>query len=96
MPGGAAQGAVLDTGPPDSWYSGTVGMPTVHFDGKLYRMWFVGDEPTKDSGAPYRIYQRIGLAISKDGLHWRVANEGKPVLDLGPKGSADVLLGQPL
>jgi len=64
-------------------------MPTVHFDGKLYRMWFVGDEPTKDPGVPYGIYQRIGLAVSKDGLHWKVVNEGKPVLDLGPKGSAD-------
>lgn len=87
--GGASQGACLNVGPAGSWFSGTVGLPTVHFDGVLYRMWFVGDEPTKDPKAPYGIYQRIGLATSKDGIHWSVANEGQPVLDLGPPGSAD-------
>lgn len=87
--GGAAQGACLDVGPAGSWYRGTVGMPTVHFDGMIYRMWFVGDEPTKDPRAPYRIYERIGLAVSPDGIHWEVANHGQPVLDLGPPGSAD-------
>lgn len=89
VPGGAANGAVLDTGAPGSWFSGTVGMPTIHFDGKLYRMWFVGDEPTTDRGVPYGVYQRIGLALSEDGLHWKVANGGQPVLGLGPKGSVD-------
>jgi len=87
--GGASQGACLDVGPAGSWFSGTVGLPTVHFDGALYRMWFVGDELTKDPKAPYGIYQRIGLATSKDGVHWSLANEGQPVLDLGSPGSAD-------
>ncbi|MBM4068176.1 MAG: hypothetical protein FJ271_04435 [Planctomycetes bacterium] len=89
VPGDAAKGAVLDKGDPASWYSGSVGAPTIHFDGKVYRMWFVGDEPTKDLGVPYGIYQRIGLAISTDGRRWKVGNGGKPVLDLGPRGSAD-------
>ncbi len=89
VPGDAANGAVLDMGAPGSWYSGTVSMPTIHFDGELYRMWFVGDEPTKDPGVPYGIYQRIGLATSKDGIRFQIANDGRPVLDLGPKGSAD-------
>lgn len=87
--GSASQGACLDVGPAGSWFSGTVGLPTVHFDGKTYRLWFVGDEPTKDPKAPYGIYQRIGLATSDDGRHWTVANDGKPVLDLGPPGSVD-------
>jgi hypothetical protein len=89
VPGGASQGACLDVGPAGSWYGGTVGMPTVHFDGQLYRLWFVGDEPTKDPLAPYGIYQRIGLATSDDGVRWNVANDRQPVLDLGPPGSAD-------
>ena len=87
--GGASQGACLEVGPNGSWFSGTVGLPTVHFDGKIYRMWFVGDEPTKDPKAPYGIYQRVGLATSRDGLQWTVANEGQPVLDLGFSGVAD-------
>lgn len=87
--GGASQGACLDVGPAGSWSGGTVGLATVHFDGSLYRMWFVGDELTKDPKAPYGIYQRIGLATSEDGLRWSVANAGQPVLDLGPPGSAD-------
>jgi predicted GH43/DUF377 family glycosyl hydrolase len=87
--GGASQRACLEVGPAGSWFSGTVGLPTVHFDGTTYRMWFTGDEPTKDAKAPYGIYQRIGLATSTDGLHWHVANNGQPVLDLGPPGSAD-------
>ncbi|MDA0836009.1 MAG: hypothetical protein O2955_13720 [Planctomycetota bacterium] len=87
--GGAPQGACLDVGPSGSWFSYTVGLPTVHFDGEMYRMWFIGDETTKDPKAPYGIYQRVGLATSVDGIHWEIANDGKPVLDLGPPGSAD-------
>lgn len=88
-PGDAAGRAVLDVGPVGTWSSATVAMPTVDFDGAIYRMWFVGDASTHDPRAPYGIYQRIGLAISHDGLHWEVANDGLPVLDLGPEGSAD-------
>ncbi|MEX1231654.1 MAG: hypothetical protein WEB58_15510 [Planctomycetaceae bacterium] len=87
--GGASNGACLDAGPDGSWHSTSVGLPTVHFDGKTYRMWFNGDEPTKDPRAPYGIYQRIGLATSTDGVRWKIANGDKPVLDLGPPGSPD-------
>jgi len=89
IPGEAGGRAVLDVGTPGSWFSATVATPTIHFDGDVYRMWFVGDEQTRDPRAPYGIYQRIGLAISKDGIHWDVGNDGKPVLDIGPTGSAD-------
>ncbi len=33
--GHAGKGSVLDKGPPGSWYSETVGAPTIHFDGEL-------------------------------------------------------------
>ena len=89
VPGSAAQGSVLDVGEPTSWYRDYVGEPTIYFDGKVYRMWFVGGARTSDAGVPYKHYERIGLAVSTDGLRWQVANEGQPVLDLGPKGSAD-------
>ncbi len=89
VPGEASQGACLDVGPAGSWFAGTVGMPAIHVDGRMYRLWFVGDEPTNDAGVPYGIYQRIGLATSEDGLRWTVANDARPVLDLGLPGSAD-------
>ena len=79
----------MDTGPPESWTSDYVSLATVDWDGKLYRMWFVGGAKTDDPRAPYGYYDRIGLATSSDGIHWELANEGKPVLDLGPPGSLD-------
>ncbi|MBN2296645.1 MAG: hypothetical protein JXM70_29725 [Pirellulales bacterium] len=87
--GPASGGSVLDVGPAGSWYESYVGMPTVNFDGKTYRMWFVGGQETNDPGVPYGAYERIGLATSSDGLNWQVANGGQPVLDLGPAGSYD-------
>jgi len=87
--GPSAGESVLDTGNAESWNSDYVVMPTVHFDGEQYRMWFVGGASTKDSGVPYGFYERIGLATSKDGVHWDMANDGNPVLDLGPTGSVD-------
>ena len=89
VPGKAGQGSVLGKGPAGSWYADTVGLPTVHFDGELYRMWFSGDEPATTRGFPYGIIQRIGLATSTDGVHFEVANNGRPVLEPGPEGSAD-------
>ena len=87
--GPAAGGAVLDTGPSGSWREDAVVCPTIDFDGKLYRMWFVGYGMTDDPGVPYGWYERIGLATSTDGVRWTVANEGRPVFDLGPEGSFD-------
>jgi len=87
--GKAYGGSSFDTGGPGSWYENTAAAPTVVHDGKFYRMWFVGSDKTEDPGVPYGVYERIGLATSRDGIHWKVANDGKPVLDLGPAGSAD-------
>ena len=87
--GSAYGGACLDTGTAGSWYSDTVSTPTVDFNGDVYRMWFVGGAPTDDPAAPYGRYEQIGLATSRDGIDWTLANEGKPVLGLGPPGSAD-------
>ena len=56
-------------------------------------MWFVGGAPTKltDGSAPYGIDTAIGMATSRDGLEWELVNEGKPVFDVGPSGSADAI-----
>ena len=89
--GPAAGGAVLDVGAPGSWYDYAVVNPTVDFDGRLYRMWFVGLTYTDDPGAPYGIYGRLGMATSPDGVNWTLANGGKPVRDLGPRGSFDAM-----
>ncbi len=89
VPGTADQGAALGVGPPASWHRSYVWGPTVDFDGELYRMWFVGAEPADDPEVPYGYTERIGLAVSGDGLVWNLANDGEPVLDLGPPGSAD-------
>lgn len=89
VPGQAYGEAVLDTGEVGSWYSHSVDLPTVDFDGRLYRMWFVGGSETADPGVPYGIYQRVGLAESRDGISWTLGNGGKPVLDLGPPGAFD-------
>ncbi len=87
--GGAAQGSVLDAGGADGWCDNYVWGPTVLFHGDIYPMWFAGGTTTKDLGVPYGIYERIGLATSRDGLNWELANDGRPVLDLGPAGSFD-------
>lgn len=61
--------------------------PDVHYDGRIYRMWYTGSSLEI---SPFNVcYYRVGLATSNDGVHWQRANEGKPVLDLGPPGSYD-------
>ena len=87
--GHAAGGATLDTGEPGSWFAECVGSPTVDFDGERYRMWFVGGAKTDDPSVPYGLDERIGLATSHDGIDWELANDGQPVLEPGPPGSAD-------
>ena len=77
---------------PDSnskWYDHSVGSPTVDYDGTTYRMWFVGMSRTKDPRIPYGFDERIGLFTSTDGIGWKVANGGRPVLDYGPEGAFD-------
>jgi len=77
---------------PDShstWFDHSVGSPTVDFDGTTYRMWFVGFHKTDDPRIPYGFAERIGLATSTDGVHWKIGNGGKPVLDFGAEGKFD-------
>jgi predicted GH43/DUF377 family glycosyl hydrolase len=87
--GAGPGGSAFDVGPAGSWYAAFLGMPTVDFDGELYRLWFAGGELTTDPSVPYGMFERIGLATSRDGTNWEIANEGQPVLDLGPAGAAD-------
>jgi hypothetical protein len=89
VPGPTHGNSCLEPGPSGSWYSQYVSAPTVLYDGETYRMWFVGSQTTEDNSFPYKTIERIGLATSRDGLHWQVAAAGKPVLDLGPPGSPD-------
>ena len=61
--------------------------PEVHYEGGQYRMWYTGSSVEI---SPFNVcYYRIGLATSDDGVHWHRANDGKPVLDIGPPGSYD-------
>ena len=87
--GTAYGGAALDPGAPGTWCDGYVTGATVCYDGKLYRMWFVGAEKTNDRSVPYGYIERLGLATSVDGLAWTIANGGQPVFDPGPAGSFD-------
>jgi predicted GH43/DUF377 family glycosyl hydrolase len=63
-----------------------VALPSVlRHDGHL-KMYFAGAERT---GNPYLSRVQIGLAESTDGMHFRVANAGQPVLTPGPTGTFD-------
>ena len=67
--------------------NGQVFAPEVLHDGQRYLMWYTGMPIERhDSGIGYC---RVFLATSRDGMNWRRANAGKPVLDLGPLGSSD-------
>ena len=83
------RGAVLDIGPEGSWYAYSVLRPAIDFDGELFRMWFVGQTRTSDVGVPYGVYERIGHAVSEDGIRWRIANNGRPVLGPPHPGRPD-------
>jgi hypothetical protein len=89
VPGDAYGGSVLDIGEPNSWFRVYVATPTIDFDGNTYRMWFVGGAHTQDSSVPYGFTEEIGMAVSTDGIHWKVANESRPVLSVGSADSAD-------
>ena len=84
--GSAKDGACLSVGDAGKFDSAWLGTPDVHYDGKLYRMWY-GASPVLPmyTGEP----SLIGLATSTDGIHWERANGGEPVLKPGPAGSFD-------
>jgi len=80
---------VLTVAGGDEFDSGQAMGPEVLFDGAIYRMWYTGmSKLWHESGFGF---YRIGLAISKDGIVWQKANDGKPVLDIGTQGSFDAV-----
>ncbi|MAV36911.1 MAG: hypothetical protein CMJ59_15800 [Planctomycetaceae bacterium] len=78
---------VLQVGPPGAFDDGQVLAPEVLYDGTRYRMWYTGSSTKWHTSGV--CHYRIGLALSKDGIHWQRANHGRPVLDLGAAGSYD-------
>lgn len=56
--------------------------PCVLRVGKQWWMWYNGRAADCFTG-------QVGLAISDDGIHWKKANQGKPVMEHGPPGSFD-------
>ncbi len=70
---------VMDVGEPGSWDDNHVNMPSIHFDGSTYKMWYGGYDGTN--------YQ-IGYATSNDAENW-VKESNNPVLSLGLSGEWD-------
>jgi predicted GH43/DUF377 family glycosyl hydrolase len=89
VPGPQSGGAALFPDPKLDWCDHTLWSQTVDFDGKKWRMWFVGMSLTSDPSVPYGMKERIGLATSSDGIHWKIANNGQPVVELGAPGKFD-------
>jgi hypothetical protein len=85
------RGSDLDTTQAADWGSYVVGLPTVDFDGTLFRMWFAATPQLAPGESPYLYRSSIGLATSRDGLNWTIENEGRPVFAQGPPGSFDSL-----
>jgi hypothetical protein len=52
-------------------------------------MWFHGTRELQANESPYLYRSAIGLATSKDGLNWTLANGGAPVFEAGPQGAFD-------
>ncbi len=78
---------VLTVGQRGSFDWAQILSPEVVFDGRRYLMWYTGIDGSKSSNNLE--LERIGLATSTDGIHWERANDGKPVIELGPSGSYD-------
>lgn len=89
VPGPSTRNACLDMGPEGSWYDFGVWSASTLYDGKIYRLWFTGISKSSGKGFPYDQVEQIGMATSSDCLNWKLANEGRPVLGLGPPGSID-------
>src|SRR5687767_5434248 len=60
--GPATGGAVLDVGAAGSWNAKRIGLPSVVFDGVVYRMWFDGTPIRAPEESPYLYRSAIGLA----------------------------------
>ena len=92
---------VFEPGPAGAFDDAQVQSPYVLRDGNTWKMWYSGlrkpgQEPRAENWegkipAGWEPRLRIGLATSRDGIHWTRENGGKPVLDLGSVGSNDDL-----
>jgi len=86
---------VLDFGAKGKFDDAGLAHPFVLRVGDKYMMWYGGIDGRagKDVGvgpAHVRVEQ-IGLATSKDGIHWTRANNGNPVMKIGRPGSIDAV-----
>ena len=78
---------VLGTGPRGSWDERGVADPYVIRQVDFYYMYFLGQDRARR--------QRLGVARSRDGVHWDKFREN-PILELGAPGRFDELgLGEP-
>ncbi len=77
-------GAVLNV-TSEAWDSQHVGLPTIIWDGDVFKMWYAGSDG--------QIW-RIGYATSTDGMTW-TKSEGGPVLDVSPAGWNSVSITAP-
>ena len=73
---------VLDRGPEGTFDSTHAKYPCILRVGDEWWMWYNGRADDAFTGA-------VGLAKSRDGLHWKKANGGRPVFDHGPPGTFD-------
>ena len=78
---------VLKVGSKGAFDAAQVIGPCVLFADGLFHMWYGGMDGTLHNG--HVGIERIGLAISKDGIHWERANAGQPVVDIGKPGCYD-------
>jgi len=75
---------VIDRGPNGAWDHYAVDNPFLLLEGdKLYCFYEGQDKPFRNGG-----HERVGLAVSDDGLHWRKC-DANPILDVGPHGAWD-------
>jgi len=80
---------VIDRGPEGSWDHYAVDNPYVLVDGgQLYCYYEAQDKPFEKGGS-----ERVGLAISSDGIHWKKI-EQNPILDVGPPGAWDSVVAK--
>ena len=73
---------LLQLGNPGAFDETHAKYPCVLRVGKQWWMWYNGRAADCFTG-------QVGLAISDDGIHWKKANQGKPVMEHGPPGSYD-------
>ena len=76
-------GSVLDLGKPGAFDEKWVTCPSVLFDGRSYRMWYSSYYDSKMNAGG------IGVAESRDGIHWNRLNAGVPVLVAGQGEAMD-------